>query len=484
MKSPLWIINSILAIILAVLFTYILYSVRTLFEQPKAASIKGVSSAAHNKKEEVKPQDLSLIYEEYDLFGTYLPSITTVKAPDILPAIPASPDRIPLTIKPKPVSSFSKPLPYKITGIIASNNEMKSQVSLFNTNSGKTESFNCGDKILDAYILRIFPRKILVVRSNGQEEAIYLYQEDAKLAMAQMQDTTWSDVIQQRTSYEYLVNPATFQLRIHSLANLLDMIDLTTASQNGKPVGLRVGSLLPTSIGFAAGFIPGDIITSIMHRAPFSTPERVAILNEISALQHGDRIEIEFIRNGSSYAHTYKLFDLTEDAPRRERTRTPNTTPQEKLPTFVVPSSAPIVAEKKPEPAPLKSIPVVLEQPKKTTEQPLPAPKISLPVEPQSSPPVVAPAEQEPIPAIPVEQKVAPVTVQPLPEKQPSVKEIPVVPPAVADVKDIVVIQETAPLPPVPPRAAQQDPRKQELDAMKKFGGKAAHMAPLPGTPT
>ena len=81
---------------------------------------------------------------------------------------------------------------------------MKSQVSFVNINTGKTESFKVGDQVLDAYILRILPKKLLVVRSNGQQETIYVYSNEAKEDTKKMQDTSWSDVLQQQSERSFL----------------------------------------------------------------------------------------------------------------------------------------------------------------------------------------------------------------------------------------------------------------------------------------
>lgn len=312
MKSPLWIITSTFAIILVALFAFILYSTKSLFTAPKAPAIKVTALPEIGKKEEIVPKNLSVIYEEHDLFGTYRPSIAPIKPVDLLPAIPTPPLRIPVRIKPPQPTQFLKPLPLKITGIIASNNEMKSQVSFVNTNTGKTESFKVGDKVLDAYILRILPKKVLAVRSNGQQETIYVYSNEAKDDTKKMQDTSWSDVIHPQSEHHFLLNPTAFKSRIHSLAGLIEMLDLTTASQSGKPIGVRVGKMKKTSLGFAGGFKPGDIITKVMNTSPVSTAERMALFNEIAAMDLGATISVQFTRNDRRYTNTYTLFNLAD----------------------------------------------------------------------------------------------------------------------------------------------------------------------------
>ncbi len=338
MKSPLWIITSTFAIILVALFVFIIYSMSTLFVAPKAPPIKIAALPEVGTREEAQPRDLNVIYEEHDLFGTYRPTITPIKSVDILPAIPTPPTRIPVRMKPKQALQFLKPLPLKISGIIASNNEMKSQVAFVNTNTGKTESYKVGDKVLDAYILRILPKKVIVIRSNGQQETIYVYSNEAREDTKKMQDTSWSDVIQQQSERSFLVNPTAFSSRVHSLAGLIEMLDLTTASRAGKPLGVKIGNMKKTSLGYASGFRPGDIITKILTTAPVSTAERMAIFNEIAVLELDAKIPVQFMRNNTLYTNTYTLFNLANPtASLEEEAPTQKSTPPAAQPKNVTP---------------------------------------------------------------------------------------------------------------------------------------------------
>ncbi len=311
MKSPLWIITSALGIILVALTIFIMMSMKTIFVRPKAAPIKTRALPLVDKKDDAIPQNLSLIYEEHDLFDTYKESIKPVKPVTVLPSIPTPPQPIPIQPSRKAPIQFLPPLPLKITGIIASNNEAQSQVSLLNNNSLKTESLRVGDKILDAYILRIFPRKVIVIRSNGQQETIYMYPEEAKRDTTRMQDTIWSDVVQ-RQGEIFLINPTAFNSRIHSLSELIDMLDLNTASKRGEPLGIRIGKMEQTSLGYALGFMPGDIVVKILNEAPTSTKARMTIFNAIATLTLGAQITVELIRNDNIITYTYTLFNLAD----------------------------------------------------------------------------------------------------------------------------------------------------------------------------
>jgi type II secretory pathway component PulC len=312
MKSPLWIIDSTLAMILLAMIAFIMYSFKSIFERPALAPLKVMPKVEALKKEEGKPKDLRLVYEENDLFGTYRPSIIPVKVAETLPVLPPPPSPRPVMPRVKPLVQFLEPLPVKITGIIASSNDAKSQVTVINNTTKKSESYRIGDKLFDAYIIRIFPRKVIIIRSNGQQETLFMYPSDAQEETQKLKDTSWSDVVQQQSQNNYLINPTIFAQRVISLGHLIDMADLTTAFKGGKALGVRVGKIEPTSIANALGFLAGDVVTKIQGIAPTSTMNRMKIHNLIGALDMGSDISVQLTRRGQLLSYTYTLFNLAE----------------------------------------------------------------------------------------------------------------------------------------------------------------------------
>lgn len=266
------------------------------------------------KKEGPKPKDLRVIYEENDLFGTFKPAIVPEKLVETLPPLPLPPAPKPVITPQPPPIHFLEPLPIKITGIIASSNEAKSQVSIMNINSKKTESYKVGDKVFDGYIIRIFPKKIIVIRSNGQQETLFLFPSDAQLEIKNLQDVSWNDVVQRQTDSSYLINPDAFTSRITSLAQFIDMVDLTTAFKNGQSVGVRVGKIDTKSVGTALGFMPGDTVTSIQDIAPTTTKNRLQIYNKISEAPLGARVKVHLMRKGHPLTYEYTLMSFSEPA--------------------------------------------------------------------------------------------------------------------------------------------------------------------------
>ncbi len=308
MRSPLWILNSIFLILVLTIVGYIMYSWRAVTEVPPRVPLKTGAPSEPTRREGVKPKDIQFIYSEGDLFSTYQPVIIPPKPLETLPVLPPPPPNKPVVSQPKPTIQFLDPLPIKITGIIASTNEAKSQVTIVNTNTKKTESYRVGDKIFDAYVVRIFPKKVMLIRSNGQQETLYMYPADAQADIKALQESSWADVIQKQSDTSYLVNPKAFISRIGNLAQLIEMLDLTSAFRRGESIGCRVGKMDTKSIGYALGFLPGDIVTNINSIIPSTTTNRIKIYNALSELDLGAQVKVQILRKGRTITHEYTLF--------------------------------------------------------------------------------------------------------------------------------------------------------------------------------
>lgn len=313
MKSPLWILNSILAILLLVVLGYILFSLKNVTQSPGISSIVPTAIIEAIKKEGPKPKDIKFIYEGNDLFRTYKPEISKALNPaDLIPSEPLPPRPRPIAMPDKPGIQFLEPLPIKITGIIAHSVENKSQVTILNTNTKKSESYKVGDKLFDAYIVRIFPNKVIIIRSNGQQDTIYMRPEEAEQEIKYLKEASWQDVVQQQDDKTYLIDPDNFVSRISSLANLIDMLDATTAFKQGVSIGCRIGKMNEKSIGFRLGLLPGDIVVNINNIEPTTTANRIKIYNSIQQMPVGSNILVEINRENRKIHYDYILKSFKE----------------------------------------------------------------------------------------------------------------------------------------------------------------------------
>lgn len=307
MRTPLWILNSIITLSLILTILSVFYAVKRSAIGINVEQIKPSQNPELAKEEKPKPKDIRYIYEGNDLFQTYeqiKPEISTVLP---IPQLPKPPAPKPIISQTNPEVQFLEPLPIKITGIIAHSDESRSQVTLINNNTKESTSYKVGDKIFDAYILRIFSRKIILIRSNGQQETLYMYPEDAEKEINELKQTNWTDIIQQIEPDKFAVNIDNFALRINSLAQLIEMLDLSTAFKQGVSIGCRIGKIEEKSIGYAFGFRPGDMIIDVANIAPIDTISRINIYNVLKELKNNDIVKVSFARDGKKASYEYAI---------------------------------------------------------------------------------------------------------------------------------------------------------------------------------
>jgi type II secretory pathway component PulC len=311
MKHPFWLVNDLLLIILLTVIGFMFISQQ---KEPAKASLTSQAEIKLPKKA-VSKIDLSKIYNN-DLFETYKAPLApeeTAALPKITMPEPPSPKpvKVPLALPPK----FLEPLQITLKGIISLSDETENIAIIQDTKNSTTKNYHVGSKIEDAQLIRILSNKIILVRSNGQQETLYVNQHDAELDQQMQSRTNWSSVVQQKSSNNYLVDPATFIEVIPNLSELIDKINLVTVYKKGRNVGCRVGLLQPKSIGTALGLQPGDVIESINKVPATTTDSRFEIYQKIIGMNLGDTITINLLRNQTEVVITYTLQQLEEPFP-------------------------------------------------------------------------------------------------------------------------------------------------------------------------
>ena len=192
--------------------------------------------------------------------------------------------------------SFIDPLDIKLKGILVmSSQENKNRAIIEKTSVEKT--YKVGDTIEDAQLIRIFSNKIILLRSNGQQEVLYLREQDAQLDPAYAAIASWTDAIQEVKKDQFVINTTEFLLRIKNLAQFIDLLGLTTAYKDGRSVGCRVGELEDKSLGFYLGLKSGDIIKTVNGVPTTTTDDRLKIYKDILATQDEGVIQVVLLRH-------------------------------------------------------------------------------------------------------------------------------------------------------------------------------------------
>lgn len=208
---------------------------------------------------------------------------------------------------PLPKPEFLPPLALTLKGIILSTNDNDTRAIIAETQTGKEGLYKIGDIVEDAELIHISHNKVIFIRSNGQQETVFLTNKETKIDPIHEQEASWTLVVRKINDYAYLIDPQALIARIPSLAQFLDMLDMTAVFQQGLSVGCRIGKQSPQSIGHALGLHDNDIIISINEIPTTTTASRIAIYEAIKELPLKSIINVSLLRNNQEQIIQYTL---------------------------------------------------------------------------------------------------------------------------------------------------------------------------------
>lgn len=309
MKSPLWILNA------SLVFFLLLAAILMYFWGPQVppptSLIPKVTEAP--RESELAKVNVARIYEN-DPFNTFVkvgPLEEEKKAAEVL--IPQPPVPLPEPEPKESMPEFLPPLSVQLKGVIYNSNPIYGRVVLANAKSGDERLYKLGDMVEDATIVHVGKNKVVFVRSNGQQEAVFLSPQAAQKDAVYMGDRDWHQVIEKVGTGIYKVDTRLFKNRVKSVAQLIDMLDITTAFEDGKSLGCRIGQISSESLGGKLGFKYDDIITKINGISAIGTKDRVKIYQSIAQAGPAQNVTVECIRDGATKRFTYALFASEED---------------------------------------------------------------------------------------------------------------------------------------------------------------------------
>lgn len=327
MKQPFWLLNSALLFLFISVMGFILFSSVSVPEREDITTVEYVKPITTTSSQ----VNISKIYEN-DLFNTVVPEVPTEQVPSFSVVAPEPPAPQPIYKPEEQKPQFQDPLPITLRGIIVIvQDDTRNRAIIAENATGQESSYQIGDRIEDAQLIRIMSNKIIFLRSNGQQEVLYLKERDAQSDPAFTFLDDWSKVIRSVSYNHYIVNIAEFASRVHSLAQLLDMLDVTGVYSQGSSIGCRIGAVNPGSLGYALGLERADIITSINGVPATTTANRFAIYQDLTTLKTNRTIPVTLVRNGSELTINYELRETLERQSTRNPRRTADQITQEQL---------------------------------------------------------------------------------------------------------------------------------------------------------
>ncbi len=310
MKQPFWILN------LALLFIFFIVLWFVFFMRVKVPFRRTIEPDynVNIEKKEARKIDISIVYQN-DLFNTHQPEIKPIEPTETLNEMPSAPEPL-ITMAPETQEpQFLEPLPLTLTGIIVNTDETKNIAIIQDNRSSKQNNYKVNDEIEDAQIIRIFRNKVILVRSNGQQEILFVRQSDIK---EENKKIALNQIVKKISENIYQVDPVKFATYVNNLGEFIESLDLVTAYKHGLMIGSRVGKLEPDSLGLALGLVPGDIIKSINGILADNTNNRYEIFKNISSLDEGANVVVEIIRNNNIISISYEIKKITLKRPRYE----------------------------------------------------------------------------------------------------------------------------------------------------------------------
>jgi type II secretion system protein C len=303
MRNPLWILN------IGIAFLFILTLGIMYFTRKQLPTRKSLTPAAVvlSPKKGISAIDLSRIYEN-DLFKTYQRPIKRPEVEgDVDLTFPQPPMMKPAPRLLPPQVQFLDPLKINLKGIISVGDEKDNRVIIEDEKTRKEELYAVGDTIEDSEILRIDSSKVIFIRSNGQEETVFLNAQDAAADPIFSHDEPWSMVVRKVSNTTYTVDAVALKQRVTSPAEFIELLDLTTAVKNDTALGCRVGLMGKDSIGHSLGLLYGDIIVSINELPVAMTKDRVTVYQSLKKSVPGTKVRVKILRREQPLELLYVL---------------------------------------------------------------------------------------------------------------------------------------------------------------------------------
>jgi type II secretion system protein C len=248
-----------------------------------------------------------------DIFGTYVAPIEEAESFDIEP-LPEVPQEISITTPAEEPARFIEPLALSLTGIMHFDDARIDRAIILDNNSKQEITYKIGDSVQDAVVAAIHPQRILLIRSNGQQEYLYLAQDEVQKTKNRLDGASWNNMLNQEKN-ALLIDKQEFIKEVVNLSRFIDIFDLSTAFKDGISLGSKIGSIKEKTLPYALGFRSNDIILSIDTMPVRTTTERLDLFDHIKNLPNNSYIKIQLVRNGKPFALTYKLGEIERIAP-------------------------------------------------------------------------------------------------------------------------------------------------------------------------
>ncbi|MHB1660778.1 MAG: hypothetical protein ACYCSQ_02305 [bacterium] len=182
-----------------------------------------------------------------------------------------------------------------------------------NLKSGKETFTEQGAAVIPGYTLYRVNSRSAVIESGGTKLTVHLVKASAagSYAGGQARTTTGlngsplsalNKAIKKTGPFSYEINKS--MLRKSELNSIFTQMHAVPDIVNGKIIGYKVLTVVPSGIFNYMGFMPGDIIKDI-NGTPLKNPQEAVTL--LTGLFNQNNIRVNLIRNNSTVTMTYNI---------------------------------------------------------------------------------------------------------------------------------------------------------------------------------
>lgn len=258
-----------------------------------------------------------------DLFNTQLPFEVGEKIFVYQPTIfvnpiytPSLPGKLEVIDQVNSEQGVLPPLQLVLRGTIIGDNPLYNKAFIENLRTKEEKDYVIGDIIEDAQIVFIGKSQINFIRSNGQEEMIYL-NKLLKIEEEAIQKILWNKICYLNRNQVREINTYLLGLKIKSLASFIDELGLITFFEKNIPIGCLVTGAMPDSLASVFGLMNNDVLLSLNDISFSSVSSRIAAYEfvmkqkdnygfvfRLALLRDNKVVEIDFLLESNSNSST------------------------------------------------------------------------------------------------------------------------------------------------------------------------------------
>jgi general secretion pathway protein C len=213
----------------------------------------------------------------------------------------AAPGRGASAASPEPVRETG--LDLTLTGVLAREGHRDQRLAVIAGGDGEETVYRVGDRVQGARIVRIEPRRVILVR-NGVTEALNLKAERVETGTGSPSGGPARGGIRRTGTNQRVVSRDTLKRKLDNLPRLLRQAKAVPHKRDGQQVGFKVINIQQGSVFEDLGIQQGDVIQSVNGRSIRNPKQALTAYRE---LRSAKKFRVDVLRDGQPTTLQYAV---------------------------------------------------------------------------------------------------------------------------------------------------------------------------------